>query len=252
MIKDLFKIYYIYFYKILQLRFTNKPIILGRVACLGIEIAKRLNVNYELVNHQKSRIDSIINSNFFKNPFFFSIYRRLIRKDIAFMILSQKHNLLKYQNPKFILIDSNSELNDHLFVADNKYFYSNYFDVNHYKLKPYKHKGLIDLNDLENSYKLFFDLLHKRYYNINILFLHYPVFKEKRHKIVERGNHIKYIINKIAETDKYLHSIYIDENKFLNTLQEDDFQYHYNIDVYDEFERLTKNILLNNKIVTNE
>ena len=138
--------------------FTNK--IIGRVACMGEDVLKGLNLSFNLINHQKNRADYIIRSheNHDLKPKLNKLNKHFIRKDIVPLILQQRDDIFSYRQPKIFFIDSYSELTDQKFKHKNEgwEFLSNYSDLSHDDdfSSMFENLGLLQIEEIENNYEL--------------------------------------------------------------------------------------------------
>lgn len=175
-----------------QYRFRRIKI-LGRVACLGSEIINRLRLQKSLINHQKSRVDFLleISNNPRIKPIAKKIYPFLARSYIAGTIKQQESDFFSYKKPDFIFMDSFSELTDQMFVEKNtrKIFLANYSDVKHDKnfISRFDNNGLLSIDDLYQNYDLFFSKISFIYPNVKVIFIHFPTVLDTRYSFRERG-----------------------------------------------------------------
>lgn len=242
---------YIFFKNIYRENYKFQKIkILGRVACLGSEIINRLGLQKGLVNHPKSRVDFILGV--LKNPKIRpeakDIYQFLERTYISSSIKSQEFNFFSYSKPDFIFLDSFSELTDQLFLnkINGNSFLANYLDINHNNTFQfnYNNLGLLDLDQLYNSYDEFFSKISTFYPNVIVVFLHFPTILDRREKFQFRGNYIKEVIFKLTFKYPFLHSIFLEDNfVFKSENMDDDFPYHYGNKTYEYFLNEVKKII---------
>ena len=129
MLKQILKSFYHKHYRFKKIK------ILGRTACLGNEIIKRMGWNKNYINHQKSRVDYLIKLNINKkiSPNPKEILKFLKHKFIIGTIEHQRYDFFRYVKPDIIVIDSFSELTDQLFLnqKDNSVFCANCIDIGH-------------------------------------------------------------------------------------------------------------------------
>lgn len=232
--------------KIYHNHYRFKPVkILGRVACLGNKIISDLNLEKGLINHQKSRVDFILdlsNDDALK-PNYQEIIPLLSKKYIEGTIYQQTFDLFSRSKPHLIVMDSFSELTDQLF--ENKLnqtkFLANYSDIKHDEQfnSLYSVKGLLAIEELYETYRNFLKKAQRTYPNTHILFIHFPTTLDKRAKFQERGKVILSSIEKLSLEFTNLHSISI-EDKFVYPSNENsdelkDFPYHYDDQTYQIF-----------------
>lgn len=236
--ESLRRIYHYYY------RFARVSI-LGRVACLGNEILKRLKLEHGLINHQKSRIDFLLELN--NKPTIYTddreIYPFLRRTYIAGTIKQQKSNFFNKRQPNLIFMDSFSELTDQLFInkKTGKQFLANYSDINHNIdfSTTYACSGLLPLEDLEYYYEQFFTNLFQVYPHAKVFFIHFPTTLELREKFCLRGQAIITIIDRLSQKYENLYSIAVDDKLVFKSNNESDelkdFPYHYSEITYNAF-----------------
>jgi hypothetical protein len=231
----------------------HKTKILGRVACLGSDIINNLGLQKGLVNHQKSRVDFLIE--FSRNPeikpIAKEIYPFLGKKYISGTIKQQESDFFSYKKPDYIFMDSFSELTDQLFVdkSSGKYFLANYSDINHdqnFKNKFYN-KGLIEIDELRMFYDAFFSKVSEIYPDTKVIFVHFPTIFDNRIKFKERGNNILEIINQLSSKFHFLYSVSVDDTFVFKSQDESDelkdFPYHYGVSTYEKFTEMVKDII---------
>lgn len=235
-----------------QYRF-QKIKILGRVACLGNEIINRLEIQQGLVNHQKSRVDFLLElaNNPRIKPLAKDIYSFLDKKYISGTIKQQESDFFSYKKPDYIFMDSFSELTDQMFVdkISGKKFLANYSDIKHdenFKNK-FENTGLIEASDLYKIYDDFFNKVSNIYPNTSVVFIHFPTILDKREKFQERGNLIINTINKLSIKYLFLYPVSL-EDKFIFKSEDEndelkDFPYHYGSETYEKFAEQIKEII---------
>jgi hypothetical protein len=218
---------------------TRNKWVLGRVACLGIDVFKLLNLNYRLYNVQKGRIDylseSIVKGQSIIAPSL-KLLKYINRKDIQDLILVQyflKFNLIS--PPEFMIIDSYSELTDQKFIdKDNlkSYFFANYSDVNAVGKEILICEGLMDTDEQLKKYYLDFFLNFRKIYPATpIIYINFPKKLDSREKFIIRHNQIKGIIYDVAKSINFMHVFDIPE-EIISSSSTDSFPYHYNDEVY--------------------
>jgi hypothetical protein len=229
----------------------------GRVACLGQDVLILLDSKANLINIQKGRIDYIteLNQNKKIKPNILKVESMLQNKLIITLIEQQIYIPWYSKNPPlFFLMDSYSELTDQLFEnkINNWRFCSNYNDLLHdnYFHNNYHSKGLLDTNQLIKYYKDFFFLIRKKYKNIPIFFLHFPVKLDARERFKFRYIEIKHAIDIISIDFKNFYSIEVPEEVIdwpeIKSIGIEDFPYHFNKATYLNFALQIKNIISSN------
>lgn len=222
---------------------------LGRHACLGRDVINLTNNHYRIFNIQKGRVDFLLsNIEGGNKPIRTTeIAKFLNRKDIIPIFRQQEYcqNLPKYP-PKYVYMDSFSELVDQLFThrATGWNGCCCYSDIDHTEefRKIFTDDGLLDIDKLESSYRNFFNFIKAKYGDVPIIFLHFPMALEVRGKFLERGRAILKIIDNLSNEYSRLYSISIDEtvvsssNEMADELK--NFPYHYNKETYKTFANL--------------
>jgi len=227
--------------------------VLGRTACLGNEIIKQMGWSKGYINHQKSRVDYLLeltkNNSIAPNPKEILCY--LKHKFIIGTIEKQKSDFFDYKKPDIIVIDSYSELTDQLFVNENNNtrFLANYSDVNHQLLPAYyKCKGLIE-NNLCEYYDLFFNKIECVYSDTPVYFIHFSTILDTREKFNKREKIIKEIILKLSKKYAFIKIIDIDDNKIKQansgSKEYKNLPYHYSDATYSVFVSKLKETILN-------
>ena len=217
--------------------------IIGRVACLGQDVINGLGWSTNVLNHQKNRVDYILNSHQNKSikPKTKKLNKYFIRKDILPLVLQQRDEIFTYMQPKLFIIDSFSELTDQRFRHKNEgwEFLSNYSDINHSEdfSNTFENLGLLDIKEMEKYYNLLFFKINQTYNNIPIIFMHFPTTLDRREKFKKRGKVILDTVNQISKKLTNLYSFDIPETivdwpnaKVSEELEE--FPYHYNNETY--------------------
>ncbi len=246
MLKKLLKSFYHRYYRFKKFK------VLGRTACLGNEIIKQLGWNKNYINHQKSRVDYLLelNENSSIVPNSSEIFHYLKHKFIIGTIEQQKNDFFKYKKPDIIVMDSFSELTDQLFVniSNNKKFLANYSDINHKLLpKNYQCFGLIE-EGLYEYYDLFFTKIENIYPNTPLYFIHFSTILDTRQKFREREIAIKNAINKLSKKYKFIKIISLsdDEIEWANSgdVEYKKLPYHYSAQTYRLFTKEFKDKLM--------
>lgn len=222
-------------------QFRN-PKVLGRHACLGAEVLGRLN-GVKSINFQKNRVDHI---NGFKSG------RKLIQgkeikkvihsRPIQYCVQRLSRDFTEMQGFDFSVIDSFSELADQSFVFNGDSFYCCYTDITKEIREDAQLKslGLLPVSDIETEYRILFANIVKQSPESNIIYLHFPMIKEKRERFLSRAESIKSALENLKSEFKNLYVYSLDDNlaNMLNTNDKDSFAYHYDSPVYEEFVRL--------------
>ena len=79
-------------YKLYRLKYVQNKWVFSRVACLGKDVIKTLQIDLPIFNLQKRRSDYIVNSLDHKNvtPKVNSVSKYMLRRDIIPMLFQQK------------------------------------------------------------------------------------------------------------------------------------------------------------------
>ena len=222
--------------------------VLGRHACLGYDVIKHHPGPVKLLNFQKARVDyfiAILEGQKCQTKFR-QVKEHLKRGDILPLLAElQFLNSIPNKSPKYILMDSYSELTDQLFEHKKGgwWFLANYSDIrvtNNFNLN-YKIKGLLDLQALSGLYEKLFDHLSSKYKNVPIIFMHFPKKLEARGLFTDRHDMIKTAIHDIQSKFPNLHNIHIDESEVTYS-DIDEFPYHFNDETYKIFYEKIKNL----------
>lgn len=231
---------------LLKWKLRKRPWILGRHACLGLDVLNLLGDIPEVFNVQKGRIDYLLDitedpqrraRTSLVEPF-------MERTDIVPLIEQEEYFLSRpASSPSLLYMDSYSELTDQLFVhyKDQWKFCCNYSDLSHGSnfAHLFEASGLLPLEVLEDYYHRFFSYIRKTYGNIPIIYLHFPIKLDKREKFKVRHDHIMSTISRLKNDYHPFHSIAIDEG-VVDWPEEkvaglENFPYHYNRETYLEF-----------------
>jgi hypothetical protein len=230
--------------------------ILGRHACLGRDVIKLTNIQYPIFNIQKGRVDHFTNSvkQINKRTRTVDIGRFLSRRDVIPFLRQQEYcHRLPQKSPKFVYMDSYSELVDHYFQKKGEDWGACccYSDINHsvqFK-EQFNEMGLLEINNLEYAYRDFFNQIREQYGEVPIVFLHFPMCLETREKYLKRGKAIFEIIESLTLEYEALYSISIDEEMVSKPIEVapelENFPYHYNDEAYVAFSKVLKTLNLN-------
>lgn len=227
--------------------------VLGRTACLGNEVIKQMGWSENYVNHQKSRVDYLLELSVDKSiaPISTEIINYLKHKYIIGTIEHQRYNFFRYSNPDIIVVDSYSELTDQLFVdtGSNKKFLVNYSDIDQHLLpKRYECRGLIEKNLFE-IYDSFFAKINLVYPRTPLYYIHFSTILDNRDKFINRGKIIIEIINKLSIKYKFIKIIKINDDLIHRANSDNEefnnLPYHYSEETYKqyilEFQKIYKN-----------
>jgi len=153
------------------------------------------------------------------------------------MSLSQRF-LKKMQPPSFILLDDFSELTDQLFCINSVRFASHIADLTDFAKKSptYESLGLIPLAEIFRTYESFFREVFLKWPYVDIYFLLFPIYREKRQEFIERSEEIKRALTLISSQYSSVHIIYEEAPyEFQGQESHDPYPYHFPTEVYDKF-----------------
>ena len=222
----------------------KKNWIMGRVACMGQDVLKLLEVEASIINVQKGRIDYLnkVSKSSKSKTRISQVVSNIERNDIRSLVLQQQLLYgIKKKAPIALYMDSFSELTDQEFCHQKEKWslYANYSDINHtpeFK-KIFESKGLLDVDNLFEEYYKFFSSFRKKHGSVPILFLHFPVKLDNREKFKTRYSKIKEAIDKAKIEFQPFYSFEVDENIVdwpeVKIPGLEDFPYHYNKATYE-------------------
>jgi len=145
------------------------------------------------VNIQKGRIDTLLGYRY--NPRLRPNTARtapdFLRKDLIPFKAQQEAFASSSANPPIALfMDSFSELTDQLFTERQTRgsFCANYSDVEHSEAftRDYECPGLLNLEDIEEYNRHFYEAIRAHFGRIPIIYFHFPIDFEKREKFRAR------------------------------------------------------------------
>lgn len=233
-----------YLKKIISLIY--KPIIaFGRVACIGKDVfALRHKGDVRLVNLQKARLDLLINwVNGAPRPKAMVVEEYMARTDVFPMIEQQERIewLTSKKIPKFIMMDSFSELTDQQFThrEEGWSFCCHYTDLNHTPEfeRQFDSKGLLAIEKIEETYYNFFNWLEKTMSVRRVIFVHYSTRFDSRPEFRERANEILRVMQKLELSKPYIYNLWLNDDSY-DPNEGDDFPYHYSKDTYQRLANL--------------
>lgn len=226
-----------------QWNIKKEPWLAGRVACMGQDVLKLLNINLPVLNTQKGRVDYLFEVT--NNPQIKTSTRQVIpfmdRRDVIGLIAEQESwDWFSNRPPLAIYMDSYSELTDQLFVHwQNKWqFCCNYSDLQH---SPefecqFEAVGLLPVANLLMVYRRFFGMVRQRWGNIPVIFMHFPTTLDKREKFQLRYEYIRESITKVAQGFQPFYSLTVDDSIVdwpeTKIPELKDFPYHFNKRTY--------------------
>lgn len=127
-------------------------------------------------------------------------------------------------------MDSFSELTDQKFSHKQEgwSFSCHYSDIKHTKEfnELFENHGLLPIDDIEDAYVKFFELLDSLYPNKRIIFIHFPTCLDERDIYKKRGLEILRVMKKIEQNNSRVTNIFIGDEE-VNSHEEDEFPYHY-------------------------
>jgi hypothetical protein len=191
----------------LRWRYLWKEWFLGRHACLGYDVLKHFDNLPIEVNFQKGRVDLLLS--YWGDKALLPKSRLLAsfmaRKDVLPLIRQLEFfDCLPKNPPKFIFMDSFSELTDQLFFdrVEGWRFACGYSDIEQSEdfNTAYAGMGLLRMEDIEKYYIKLFSLFENRWGKVPIYFLHFPIALEKRDIFRARYSAIMSAIDSISES----------------------------------------------------
>jgi len=190
----------------LRWRYLWKEWFLGRHACLGYDVLKHFDNLPIEVNFQKGRADLLLSYWGDKAllPKSSLLASFMARKDVLPLIRQLEFfDCLPKNPPKFIFMDSFSELTDQLFFdrVEGWRFACGYSDIeqNEDFNTAYAGMGLLRTEDIEKYYIKLFSLFENRWGKVPIYFLHFPIALEKRNIFKTRYSAIMMAIDTISK-----------------------------------------------------
>lgn len=233
-----------------DLLMTSEAWVFSRTACLGNDVYGLLSLDLPRLNMQKGRADHLLSGveGPPHPPIPMSYYRHLQRRDVWPLIVQQEYQWwAAHHPPRFILMDSYSELTDQFFAdsSGGPGFFSNFGDValdpgHNSDLSP---RGLLDLDGVGQLYGHLFEVFHSTWPDVPVLFVHYPTHRESRPKFLRRAELIRLAIESVSTRDPLLTSVNLATREGKSSglsCTTDDFPYHYDADTYDEFAQILR------------
>lgn len=228
-------------------KILKRKIILSRSACLGQELFQIVSMGKKtlFISQQKMRFDLFLDQIKTKNKIMDGLVRKYLTNDSFLFPFIQEQTFLHWLSIKsdisFFMIDSFSELVDKKFTNKKEgwSFCCYGSDVNQTEgfKEDFESFGLIRVEDLDKTYRSFFNWFELKYPKKQIFFIHYPTILDGRPLYVERGKKILEIMKEIAKEKKYIHNICVDDSMVDWT--EDDikhmYPYHYSKKTVGEF-----------------
>lgn len=243
-----FKLYLRYSVKPLQWRIktSRHSWIFGRIACMGHDVLSMVNPSLPVLNVQKGRVDYLLDAANAPDisAHAFKVAPFLERQDIL-PLIAQESDLtwLKLPPPSVVFMDSYSELTDQLFSHRRKgwRFCCNYSDLSHSNSfrAHFKEDGLLPPENILVQYRNFFRMVRKRWQNVPVIFLHFPVKLDNREKFRARYKNIYECITRISKEFQPFFSLTVDESVVdwpeVRIPDLKNFPYHYNKNTYQAF-----------------
>lgn len=216
--------------------------VFSRTACLGNDSFALLQEYSSIfrMNLQKGRTDLLLampSSSEKKHNS--SILKFIVRDDIVPHIWAQFcQQFADMPKPKFILMDSYSDLTDLKFFdkSKSKSFYCHKSDLTRTIETQDRllNLGLLPLNELESLYTRLFDDFRLLWGNVIIIFIHFPTKLETRDLYLKRAKEIETAIERLSNRELWLYSIRIpDHLVWPETLPggaTSTFPYHYSVE----------------------
>jgi hypothetical protein len=216
---------------------NKKPWIFSRTACLGNDALMLSGESKSriIINVQKGRAD-LLSRTFFSNSSnsFWRTYRIISRKDILHLVWQQSQgSYRKMPPPDFVLFDSFSDLTDRCFLLSNgKSIYCHRSDlVPLRKNTLLVDNGLLELQNIERTYREIFANFQEVWGDIKIIFVHFPVELESRPNYVSRARAIEHAIKNLSQINRLIYSIHVPsllvEPEIDSDGKSSTFAYHY-------------------------
>lgn len=235
-----------------QMKANTQPWCFSRTACLGNDVFKLLDIPWLRMNIQKGRADYLMQSqDMDRQPLPFTTYHWLKRKYIWSVLVEQEFQWFTTKTPpKFILMDSFSELTDQVFSSRERgvSFCAHFGDLDFEQsnVRLLERSGLLPVTEFEIAYARLFEVFHILWPGIAVIFLHFPSHLEMRTEYRLRASSIIAAIDNLARVDPLLVPVEIENHTptFPSRHRpEDSFPYHYDDGTYVKFAQLTKDII---------
>lgn len=230
-----------------KFKYNRAPFrVLARTACMGQEVMRELGWFNVALNHQKSRMDYLLkfSARAHIKPRCFQVEAHLKEKGVGPFIYQQTQDFWKYKAPSVIFLDSYAELTDQLFINRQMgwQFLVNYGDINHSPdfENDFECQGLLNLDDLEECYSVFFSKIKAVYGSVPVIFLHFSTKLDNREKFKIRGQKILEIMSDLASQYQNIYSISVDDDvvdwsEFERGQECGGLPYHFHTDVFKFF-----------------
>ena len=235
-----------------QMKANTQPWCFSRTACLGNDVFKLLDIPWLRINIQKGRADYLMQSqDMDRRPLPFTTYHWLKRKYIWSVLVEQEFQWFATQtSPKFILMDSFSELTDQVFSSRERgvSFCAHFGDLDFEQssVRSLESSGLMSVTDFQPAYAKLFEEFHTRWPGTPVIFLHFPGHLETRPEYRLRALSIITAMDNLARVDPLLVPVEIENHTPTFPSRhppEDFFPYHYDDGTYVRFAQLTKDII---------
>ena len=227
-------------------RRMNEPWVLTRTACFGNDILQSTRLPLRQHRAQKLRAELLVSlvpklDRTISPSIPIWVFGILNRRDVFPLIVQQNLRISpKSPAPKFIFIDTFSDLTDQAFkhAARGFQFFSHYSDLNQerFGLAGIEPQGLLDLDLLDGLYEEFILSSRKVWGEVPIFFLTYPLGLETREEYRNRALKIQKILQGLSQRHDSV--IFLDFTDAPvspaphDLLKNEVFPYHYNPEFY--------------------
>jgi hypothetical protein len=231
----------------------------SRTACLGNDTFALIPSTVRRLNVQKLRSDRLVEFlRGSKSPCDHDVteagaVREFLERDDVYQFVEGQYDfrwLTRKQPPRYIMIDTYSDLTDQLFMhrRNGFSFFCNYSDLRHTPEfeQQYECGGLLDIEALAPLYSELAHLLAARWPNAPIAFLSYPTERESREKFIARANALDLAISDCCSQVPSATLISLDPQLTASICEEpmlDTFPYHYPPALYQHVAQVVNNTL---------
>ena len=213
--------------------FQSGDWIFSRTACLGNEVSS-LITSIPRWNIQKGRLDHL-NAIMTTNPSNHMLPRKIFANSNIYKIVRQEWDIrwLEFESPKFVLLDSFSDLTDLQFTLSKKTdIYCHAGDLKSKYIPGLENHGRLNLQEYSTILEDFISNIRQLWGSFPVFYIHYPVYKEYRRELIERAEAIRVTTTNLANFESNFINIYPDE-KIIAQIDDsdDDFPYHFGAEV---------------------
>lgn len=217
----------------------TQAVVFGRSACVGQDVFQLKTAGkYRLINLQKARLDLLMNWIEGAPRPKASIVDSYMPRRIVFPMIEQQERLEWFSSqrkPQFIMMDAYSEMTDQEFThrEEGWSFCCHYTDLDPSVdfERRFEKRGLLPLEELENTYRRFFNWVEREFPLIKVIFVHYSTRFDSRELFQGRANEILRVMKKLQSLKPYIHNLWLDDHLY-HQQEGDSFPYHYSKDTY--------------------